>query len=125
MFIGEKGVVLAALLWGAALAAGCGLGDGDLADVDPAAVPDKVTYAQHIKPRMEYYCVACHNPDSSLGNAGGWDYSSYKLVLAGYNSIERAAFKQLTMPPGGARKLTAEDIAIFRRWASLGFPEKP
>ena len=122
---GEHSGHLAALLLGASLVTGCGLGDGDLAEVDPAALPAKVTYADHIKPRMEYYCVACHNPDSSLGNAGGWDFSGYKLVRASYASIARAAFTRLTMPPGGARKLTAEDIAFFHRWAALGFPEKP
>ena len=108
-----------------ALSGGCGLGDGSLEEVDPASIPAKVSYAQHIQPRMEYYCVACHNPHGSLGNAGGWDFSSYLLVRAAYQTISEAAFTRRVMPPGGARKLTAQDIAIFRRWKSLGFPDKP
>jgi hypothetical protein len=123
--IGISRTRLAVLSYGVIAMAGCGLGDGDLEQVDPGAVPASVTYKQHIQPRMEYYCVACHNPDGSLGNAGGWDLSNYKLVRAAYTSISEAAFTRRIMPPGGARKLTAEDVAIFRRWESLGFPEKP
>ncbi len=104
---------------------GCGLGDGTLEEVDPASIPAEVTYTQHIKPRMEYFCVACHNPDASLGNAGGWDLSTYLLVRASYDSIATTSFLKRTMPPGGARRLTAEDEAYFNRWEALGFPEKP
>ena len=109
----------------ALLVCGCGLGDGDVDSLGIGATPAVVTYSQHIMPRMEYYCVACHNPDSSLGNGGGWDFSSYKLVRAAFASITSAAITRRTMPPGGARKLTVDDIAYFRRWESLGFPEKP
>lgn len=118
------GVRLTVLGCGVMAMAGCGLGDGDLEQVDPGAVPASVTYKQHIQPRMEYYCVACHNPDGSLGNAGGWDFSTYKLVRAAYTSISEAAITRRVMPPGGARKLTAQDVAIFRRWETLGFPER-
>lgn len=106
-------------------AAACGLGDASLEEVDPAAIPAVVTYSQHIQPRVEYYCVSCHNPDGPLGNAGGWDLSSYLLVRAAYLSIEQTALTERNMPPGGARRLSAEDAAIFRRWRDSGFLERP
>jgi mono/diheme cytochrome c family protein len=110
-----------ALLAGLALA--CGMGDELLEEVDPAALPSSVSYVQHIKPRMDYACGACHNPDSALGNGGGWNFSSYALVRASFDSIHTAAFEARRMPPGGARRLTAEDAAIFRRWQKTGFLE--
>jgi mono/diheme cytochrome c family protein len=120
-----RDVVVASTLGLLTAVVACGLGDGTLEELDPAAVPEVVTYSQHIQPRMEYYCVSCHNPDGPLGNAGGWDLSSYLLVRAAYRSIERAALTERSMPPGGARRLTAEDAAIFRRWRDSGFLERP
>ncbi len=108
----------------ALLLAGCGLGDEALEDVDPGAVPQRVTYEAHVQPRLEYYCVACHNPHGSLGNAGGWNLSSYRLVKASFASLEQAALVKQIMPPGGARRLTAEDAAILRQWKRGGFLQR-
>jgi hypothetical protein len=35
-----------------------------LGEVDPETIPEVPTYEEHIKPLMEYYCVACHYPGS-------------------------------------------------------------
>ena len=99
----------------------CGLGNDTLEQDDPAALPQTVTYARHVRPRMEHYCTGCHSPDSQIGTAGGWDFSSYALTRASFASIDAAALRAATMPPGGARKLSSRDIAIFRRWKAQGF----
>ena len=104
--------------------AGCGIGDDLLEDSDPTAIPTTVTYRQHIEPRIHYYCGGCHNPNGILGNAGGWNFATYPLVRAAYGSIQRVAFEERRMPPGGARKMSPRDQAIFRRWRQNGFAEK-
>ena len=110
-------------LWGAValLATSCGLGDERIEEVDPDAIPATVTYTAHIRPRLDYYCVGCHHPDGPHGKAGGFDFSTYELVRATSSSIERVAFEEKIMPPGGARRMSALDGAIFRRWMRQGF----
>lgn len=112
------------LLPAAGLLLACGLGQETLDQADAAAA-SLVTYSQHVKPRMDYYCVGCHNPHGPLGNAGGWDFSSYLLVRASFASIEQAALVKKSMPPGGSRRLSAHDAAILRRWRQGSFLEQP
>jgi hypothetical protein len=116
--------VAAALVLAIGLA-GCGMGDELLEEIDPFAVPATVTYDDHIRPRMEYYCVACHHPGGPLGTAGGWDFSSYELVKASFETIQFVTFVERRMPPGAARRMDGRDRAFFSRWKSSGFPEKP
>ena len=103
-------------------ALGCGLGTETLEEADPAALPVTVSFDQHIKPRINYYCAGCHHPDSPLGSADGWNFSSYELVRASYKAIEEAAIEERSMPPGGARRFDARDSALFRRWRAQNFP---
>lgn len=103
------------------MAVGCGLGDASLTDVDPDAIPATVSYEADVGPRIDYYCVSCHHADGQQGNAGGWDFSSYELVKASFGSIELTAIQDKSMPPGGARRLTARDAAILLRWRDQGF----
>ena len=104
--------------------AAVGCGDQTLIDADPSSVPQSVTFEHDIAPRIDYYCLACHSPDSQIGNAGGWDFTSYEQVRGGFSSIEEVAFEEQRMPPGGARRMTARDQAIFRHWRDLGFPRQ-
>lgn len=105
------------------LVAGCGIGDSTLDELDPGAVPAVVTYRQHVQPRLDYYCVSCHNPDGPLGSAGGWDLSTYLFVRAAHASIMDAAVSRRSMPPGGARRLTPTDEAVLRKWKAGGFQQ--
>jgi uncharacterized membrane protein len=101
----------------------CGVGDGTLADVDPESVPADVAYTTHVQPRIDHYCTSCHNPDGLLGNAGGWDFSSYQRVRGAIDLIRQVAFEEKSMPPGGARRMSVRDAAILERWQATGFPQ--
>jgi hypothetical protein len=102
---------------------GCGWGALPIEQADPAAMPGDVSYADDIRPRIEYYCLGCHRPGSPLGNAGGWDLSSYLLVKGSFFSIMDSSFTKRSMPPGGARRMSAEDQAVFLAWELAGFPQ--
>lgn len=98
----------------------CGLGDQTLAEVDPAALPQQVSYTRYVQPRVDYYCTACHTHDGPLGAAGRTDLSNYDEVRHAFDrSMEQIVSKR--MPPGGARRLTARDQAILERWKAQGF----
>ncbi|MCA9668430.1 MAG: hypothetical protein KC503_22720 [Myxococcales bacterium] len=102
--------------------AGCGA--ADLADIDPAAIPEQPTYDGDVRPMMAYYCVGCHAPKTQLGpNLSGYDYSSYSGVIAGFSGIEETVFVAGNMPPGGARKLTLYEQAVLARWQENGFQQ--
>lgn len=49
-------------------------------DVDNNTIPSSnVSYAQHIKPVLEFHCVGCH---SSPSLQGGFDASTYSSLIA-------------------------------------------
>jgi hypothetical protein len=99
-----------------------------------SAIPEKVTYEDHVLPILQNACNNCHNPDKKKA---GLDLSSYsasmvgsdggKVVLPG-DAASSSLIKcvkgtaEPLMPPKGDR-LSANDIAILEKWISLRAPE--
>ncbi|MEI6872504.1 MAG: c-type cytochrome domain-containing protein [Verrucomicrobiota bacterium] len=92
-----------------------------------AALPEKVTYEDHVLPILQNACNNCHNPDKKkagldlttygsalLGSDGGKVIlpgdAGASLLLKCVNGKEEPA-----MPPKGDR-LSANDIAMIERW---------
>ncbi len=99
-----------------------------------AAVPDKVTYDDHILPLFQNACLNCHNPDKKKA---GLDLSTYPATLAGSDNgkvmqVGDAAASLLfkcvkgseepVMPPKGDR-LNANELALIEKWIALRAPE--
>lgn len=99
-----------------------------------AAVPDKVTFDDHVLPILQNACNNCHNPDKKKA---GLDLTSYgtsilgsdggKVVIPGdaAGSLLLKCIKgteEPVMPPKGDR-LNANDIAIIEKWIALRAPE--
>jgi hypothetical protein len=99
-----------------------------------AALPDKVTFDDHILPIFQNACLNCHNPDKKKA---GLDLSTYAGTLAGSDNGrvmqtgEPAAsllFKcvkgteEPIMPPKGDR-LNAGELALIEKWIALRAPE--
>lgn len=112
--------------------ASCGLAERERVAVDagvdaaPASGPE-VTYQRDLRPLIEASCLSCHG-------AGG----AASLELHQPEAVERLAERIVevvvarTMPPYPAdpacrplrdvRALSADTIALFERWRTLGFP---
>ena len=102
---------------GLGLAAGPALG----------ALPEKVTFEDHVLPVFQNACNNCHNPDKKKA---GLDLTTYGATMQGSDGgkvvkVGDAASSMLlkcingteepVMPPKGDR-LTAEQIALVERW---------
>ncbi len=92
-----------------------------------AAIPEKVTYEDHVLPILQNACNNCHNPDKKKA---GLDLTTYggallgsdggKVVLPGDAAASLLlkcvkGTEEPFMPPKGDR-LNANDIAILERW---------
>lgn len=118
---------------------GCGFGTQTLEEVDPDAIPANPTYSEHVAPILDFYCVACHDPNGQVGALGddkrkdsfygledddggedGIDLTNFAAVVDEFDDIEGTILLR-EMPPGGARRLTAREEAILSRWADQGF----
>ena len=92
-----------------------------------AAVPEKVTYEDHVLPILQNACNNCHNPDKKKA---GLDLTTYgasltgsdggKVIKPGYapGSMLLKTIKgteEPFMPPKGDR-LSADEIAIIEKW---------
>ena len=99
-----------------------------------AALPDKVTYDDHILPIFQNACLNCHNPDKKKA---GLDLSTYAATLAGSDNgrvmqtgepATSLLFKcvkgteEPVMPPKGDR-LNANELALIEKWITLRAPE--
>ena len=95
---------------------------GTAVDTTPA-----ITYAADIAPIIARECASCHSP-------GGWapfDLLTYEDVRSRAERIAEAV-EQGVMPPWspdsepgtfqGERRLTAEEVDLFRQWADDGAP---
>jgi hypothetical protein len=136
------------LLLAGLLFTGCFFGDRLLGEVDPESIPETPTYTEHIRPIVEYYCVACHYPgnklrllqkeegpsvqqdalteeeDSSfiLNSGEEPDLSTYEAVVEAFEEVAEEIFEAQSMPPGASRRLTPREETILARWAAKGFP---
>ncbi len=112
-------MVLRRLLLGSLVAAAPGL--------THAAVPEKVTFEDHVLPILQNACNNCHNPDKKKA---GLDLTNYSATLQGSDGGKvvkpgDAASSMLlkcvkgteepVMPPKGDR-LSANDIAVIEKW---------
>ena len=99
-----------------------------------AALPDKVTYDDHILPLFQNACLNCHNPDKKKA---GLDLSTYPGTLTGSDNgkIMKSGdapgslllkcvkgTEEPTMPPKGDR-LSADEIALIEKWIATRVPE--
>ncbi|MEX2357410.1 MAG: c-type cytochrome domain-containing protein, partial [Pirellulaceae bacterium] len=100
-----------------------------------AAEPQSGDFLRDIAPILSQNCIACHNAKKA---EGGLSLESHKAVLAGGDSgaaviaanvdegtlIERVTSEDDPMPPEGnsvgAKRLTSEQIELFRRWIAAG-----
>src|SRR5271156_2267623 len=94
------------------------------------AIPDTVTFTEHVAPILYNNCCICHRPGGS---------AHFSLVT--YEDARRNAgasayvTKERIMPPWpadphytefvGQRLLSDRDIKILDKWASEGAPEGP
>lgn len=99
---------------------------------------EPVTFTAHVAPIVFVHCATCHRPDGSAP----FSLLTYPEVRGRAQQI-LAAVSRRTMPPwkpepgygefAGARRLTDDQIAVFRRWVESGarkgddraLPEQP
>lgn len=108
------------LVYGSLLVS-CGSGD---------AMPDKVTYTQHVAPILFEHCTYCHRPDG-MGHFDIVDYNDTKR----YGSQILFSVKEKLMPPWpadphyrefvGQRVLSEHDIKILEKWVETGMEKGP
>jgi hypothetical protein len=102
-----------------------------------AAVPEKVRFNQHVRPILSGNCFYCHGPDPKhreadlrldLREGATADLGGYAAIVPG-KPDESMLIKRVSstdpdehMPPPASKKphLTAEQIAILRRWIEQG-----
>src|SRR5262245_257023 len=98
-----------------------------------AAPPEKVRFNQHVRPILSGTCFYCHGPDPKhreaelrldLREGATADLGGYAAIVPG-KPEESALIKRVSstdpdecMPPPASKKprLSADDIAILRRW---------
>jgi hypothetical protein len=107
-----------------ALAAGTA---GRAAEPAPA-LPDKVTFSEHIAPLVYGSCTACHRP----GEVAPFTLTSYADAKKKAKTMLRSMHDRQMPPwqpePGhgefrNERRLTAAQIALFEKWVESGMAE--
>jgi WD40 repeat protein len=98
------------------------------------ALPEKVTYDDHIKPIFREHCLSCHN---SNDKKSGLALDTYVACIAGGSGGEcliegdidssrlwalTAHVEQPTMPPN-QDKIADPKLALIKRWIEQGMPE--
>jgi mono/diheme cytochrome c family protein len=97
-------------------------------DKQSAAIPDTVTFAEHIAPIVHANCSPCHRP----GQAGPFSLITYDDVRRKAKTIKKVTGAGY-MPPWpadtsyshflGERVLTQRDIALIAKWVDKGAVE--
>lgn len=97
------------------------------ADV-PAAAPAEVTYHGQIAPILRSQCASCHRP----GQPGPFPLLTYEDARKHARDMADVTARRF-MPPWlpesgthpfrGERRLSDQDIALFRRWVDSGTPQ--
>ena len=95
-----------------------------------AAVPDRVTFTEHVAPIVFNNCTSCHRP----GEGTPFTLMNYRDVQKRGELIHDVTTKR-EMPPWppaqgwghfqDERRLTAEQIATLDRWVATGMTEGP
>jgi len=120
--IPRKNKLIAALSIACALITGC--------KNDPTAIPEKVTFTQHVAPILYQNCSYCHRSSAN----GHFELVSYSQAKA-YGPSMAYVMRQHIMPPWpadpnytqfiGQRVLPEKDIKIIEKWVAEGMPEGP
>src|SRR5262245_8969932 len=102
-----------------------------------AAIPEKIRFNQHVRPILSGTCFYCHGPDPKhreadlrldIREGATADLGGYAAIVPG-KPDESALIKRVSstdpdecMPPPASKKprLSADDIAILRRWIEQG-----
>ena len=110
-----------------ALLSACG-GDPDGSMGSSSALPDSVTFAEHIASIVHTNCVPCHRP----GQAGPFSLITYADVRRKAKTIKKVTGAGY-MPPWpadtgyshflGERVLSQRDIALIAKWVDQGAPQ--
>jgi len=99
-----------------------------VADHEEAALPDRVTFAEHIAPIVYEHCVECHRP----GQAAPFPLIVYEDVRKRSLMIRDVTADRYMPPwhpdPEGLplkdeRRLTAREIDLIDRWVEQGMSE--
>lgn len=91
--------------------------------VNPAASSAKVTYTANIKTLLASSCTPCHLTGGT--HPSKWDdYQTTKSKISGIlDRVQRETTATGFMPAGGS-KLSAENIALLKKWVDDGLLEK-
>jgi len=83
--------------------------------------PKTTTYAVDVLPLIQMKCSPCHLPSKGGNKANFENYASaQKLGAAMVTRIEMEPGQRGFMPFKGQAKLSAEEIAVFKKWVSDG-----
>ena len=115
----EKMIILMVL----AAAGGCAQGDGTLEEVDPASLPEVVTWVDHIEPILDRYCATCHSDAADVGRLSGYDYGTYLGSACQFGGVVNTFLEGGSMPPGAAPRPDGRQSALLRQWRAQGYPE--
>jgi len=98
---------------------------------------EQVSFQQQVKPILDQYCLACHQPGGAGHAASGLDMSSYASVMQGTRNgpmviagdslgsnlvvlMEGRADPSIKMPHGSATKVSAAEIETIKTWIDQG-----
>lgn len=112
-----------------------GTANGDEAGGDtPTALPEVVTFRDHIQPFLERVCTKCHNPDKTKGELllttvegiqKGGDYGP--VIVAGDPKESALLYRcryplddDEHMPPEGKPQPTERELQLLERWIAAG-----
>src|SRR5580658_1450731 len=121
--------------------AGAVRGDGDSKGTPGETKPNPrpVNFAREVRPILSDNCFACHGPDDRARKAGlrldtkdgmfAANKEGDRSVVPGKPDESDLVFRiesddpELHMPPKkSGRRLTAEQVAVLRRWIEQGAP---
>ena len=102
--------------------------DAETIDVSGVAIPEQVTYHEHVRPIIEASCVACHSDGQIAGYA---PFTSAEDVAWAASDIKFHVVNGI-MPPWPPsreglplqhdRSLSDEEIALIAAWVDAGAP---
>jgi uncharacterized membrane protein len=121
------------LLAGVVLHAGCGGSSADAGAASGATCDPQLSYAEHVAPLMQRYCVSCHAADVPLkqrhGAPGDHNFDSEQGVLQFAQHIDLVAgvgpaAENRSMPPSGfGPDPSDEERALLASYVACQLPE--
>lgn len=121
----------------------CGPELPDSVELAESTLPETVDYNFHVRPILSDNCFACHGPDQENQQAGlrlDRAEDAYSVLESGMGKAivpkhpaKSKAFlrmistdaEQVMPPPDSHLKLSAEEIAIIKKWIEQGAEYKP